>query len=176
MSSERTALLGYTGYVGSNLLAQQPFTDVYNSSNVNSIIGRRYDRIVCAAAPGFKLGATTLKQTFLGAPYDDAAALRSLAEVLAQVECTGTFVLISTLSVYAVTSDEESAALHPELGPVNRDHPTHCLDERREVWSRNLARGGASDHEYGRNRAALEHWLLTESPFRDNCLIVRLPG
>lgn len=173
--SPRSALLGHTGYVGGNLAAQGCFTDLYNSRNIDALAGRRYRRIVCAAAPGFKLGATTLRATMEGRPYDDGAALSALKASLSRVECVGTFILISTLSVYAVTSDAESAALRADID-FDRASPAHCLDERRDVWSRRLARGGASDHAYGRNRAELERWVLEESKFKGNCVVVRLPG
>ena len=170
-----SALLGYTGYVGSNLATQGEYTHLYNSSNINSINGHTFDTITCAAAPGFKLGATQLNQTMEGLAYNDAAALDGLKDVLSQVKCRGTFILISTLSVYAVTSDAESKKLQPTVR-FSRSQPEHTLNEDRDVWSRSLATGGMSDHEYGRNRAKLEHWLMTESPFKENYLIVRLPG
>ena len=47
-----SALIGYTGFVGGNLLRQFAFTDLYNSTNIETIAGRAYDLIVCAGAPG----------------------------------------------------------------------------------------------------------------------------
>ncbi len=45
----RTALIGYTGFVGGNLNAQHTFDDLYNSKNVADIEGKEYDLVVSAA-------------------------------------------------------------------------------------------------------------------------------
>ena len=59
----------------------------------------------------------------------------ALIEDLSAVQ-TDFFVLISTLSVYAVTSLEESLALRPEKQPAS--HAAHTLTESREVraWAK----------------------------------------
>jgi nucleoside-diphosphate-sugar epimerase len=44
-----SALIGYTGFVGSNLDRQYTFTDKYNTSNINELDGRTYDLVVSAA-------------------------------------------------------------------------------------------------------------------------------
>lgn len=45
----RTALIGYTGFVGSNLATQHAFDDLYNSKNISDIEGKEYDLVVSAA-------------------------------------------------------------------------------------------------------------------------------
>jgi nucleoside-diphosphate-sugar epimerase len=45
----KTALIGYTGFVGSNIAAQHTFTDYYNSKNIAEIEGKEYDLVVSAA-------------------------------------------------------------------------------------------------------------------------------
>ena len=45
----KTALIGYTGFVGSNLAAANEFTDIYNTANIDDIRGRTYDLVVSAA-------------------------------------------------------------------------------------------------------------------------------
>ncbi len=45
----RTALIGHTGFVGSNLLAEHPFDELYRSTNIETIAGERFDLVVCAA-------------------------------------------------------------------------------------------------------------------------------
>ena len=45
----KTALIGYTGFVGSNIAAAQDFTDCYNTRNISDIRGRSYDLVVSAA-------------------------------------------------------------------------------------------------------------------------------
>ena len=44
-----TALIGHTGFVGSNILSGRPFDDLYNSSNLDQIAGKHYDLVVSAA-------------------------------------------------------------------------------------------------------------------------------
>ncbi len=45
----RTALIGYTGFVGSNIANQHTFDDLYNSKNIAEIAGKEYDLVVSAA-------------------------------------------------------------------------------------------------------------------------------
>jgi len=41
----RIALVGYTGFVGSNLRVQYPFDDLYNSKNIADIEGKEYKTV-----------------------------------------------------------------------------------------------------------------------------------
>ncbi|MFZ3009920.1 MAG: NAD(P)-dependent oxidoreductase [Candidatus Microsaccharimonas sp.] len=45
----KTALIGFTGFVGSNLERLYKFDDLYNSKNIADIEGREYDLVVSAA-------------------------------------------------------------------------------------------------------------------------------
>ncbi len=45
----RSALIGYTGFVGGNIKQQHSFTDYYNSRNIADIEGKSYDLVVSAA-------------------------------------------------------------------------------------------------------------------------------
>lgn len=45
----KTALIGYTGFVGGNIKTQYSFDDQYNSSNIADIEGKEYDLVVSAA-------------------------------------------------------------------------------------------------------------------------------
>jgi hypothetical protein len=53
-----SALIGYTGFVGSNLDRQHAFDDRYNSKNINAIAGKSYDLIVCAGIQAKKWWAS----------------------------------------------------------------------------------------------------------------------
>lgn len=55
----RTALVGYTGFVGSNLAASFEFTDLYNSKNIKEAFGTEPDLLVYAGLPAamFKANA-----------------------------------------------------------------------------------------------------------------------
>jgi nucleoside-diphosphate-sugar epimerase len=99
----KKALIGYTGFVGSNLLEQLSFTDVYNSSNIEDIRGKTYDIVYCA-------GVSAKKWLANQQPAQDWAAIQSLISNLEQVEARH-FVLISTVDVY------------PDPVEVNEDSP-----------------------------------------------------
>lgn len=45
----KSALIGYTGFVGNNLIGQAHFDDLYNSKNIGDACDREYDLLVCAA-------------------------------------------------------------------------------------------------------------------------------
>lgn len=107
----RTALIGHTGFVGSTLARQFSFTDHYNSQNITEIVGKTYDLIVCAAAPGVKWKANQ-------EPMADKASIDHLITQLNQVtaaEC----VLISTVDVYPVIAgvDETTVIDQSQLQP-----------------------------------------------------------
>lgn len=91
------ALIGYTGFVGGNLIAQTHFDSFYNSRNIESISGETFDVGVCAAAPAEKWRGNK-------EPEADIKAIERLARCLA----TATFkkmILISTVDVYPKPSN-----------------------------------------------------------------------
>ncbi len=88
----RTALIGFTGFVGATLLRQTTFDDCYNSKNIKAIAGRQYDLVVCAGAPAVKWQANQQ-------PQEDWANLQRLITALQQV-AVESFLLISTVDVY----------------------------------------------------------------------------
>lgn len=89
-----TALIGYTGFVGSNLAAQERYDELYNSKNIEDIRGRSFDRVVCAGAPGAKWIANEN-------PQEDKANIQRLINALASVDANS-FTLISTIDVSAI--------------------------------------------------------------------------
>jgi dTDP-4-dehydrorhamnose reductase len=104
----RRALIGHTGFVGGNLLAAGGFAQTYNSQNIRSLAGERFDEIVCA-------GISAVKWLANKEPEADWAGIRRLLDVLAQVR-TERFVLISTIDVYpdpAQPLDEDAELAHP---------------------------------------------------------------
>jgi hypothetical protein len=50
----RCALVGYTGFVGSNLRSQAPFGSIYNSKNIEDIAGNTFELLVFAGAQAKK--------------------------------------------------------------------------------------------------------------------------
>lgn len=107
----KTALIGYTGFVGSNLATQHTFDDLYNSSNIQDIEGKEYDLIVSA-------GARAEKWRINQEPEKDLAEIMGLINHLKRVK-TKKFVLISTVDVYKIPVgvDEntpiDTEGLHP---------------------------------------------------------------
>ncbi|HEX4684869.1 MAG TPA: NAD-dependent epimerase/dehydratase family protein [Gemmatimonadaceae bacterium] len=101
---ESAALIGYTGFVGGNLLRQRPFTDRFNSSNIDQISGRNFDLVVVAGARAEKWKANA-------DPERDLDNIECLIKALSSVDARKV-VLISTVDVFKdpVGVDEESAA------------------------------------------------------------------
>ena len=102
-----SALIGHSGFVGGTLLAQTTFDDLYRSTNIEEIEGRRYDLLVCAGAPAVKWKANQ-------APSEDLANLRRLMAALETVHVE-TAVLISTVDVYHQPGQvDETTPVNPE--------------------------------------------------------------
>jgi len=92
-----TALVGYTGFVGSNLKNQYTFDDFYNSKNIDDIKNKKYDLIVFSGVPAVKWMANK-------DPKKDLEIIKKLQDILKTVVAKQ-FVLISTIDVYPVTKD-----------------------------------------------------------------------
>jgi hypothetical protein len=91
----RTALIGYTGFIGNNLRTQYQFTDLYNSVNFREMKDQRYDFVVCAGVSGVKWLAN--KQ-----PFEDKNGISDLEKILSTITAQK-FVLISTIDTYSLT-------------------------------------------------------------------------
>lgn len=103
----RTALIGYTGFVGGTLLRQRPFDEKYNSSNIKAIEGQEFDLLVCAGAPAAKWIANQH-------PEEDLRNIEGLMGHLKSVSALR-IVLISTVDVYRRPIDvDESTPIDPE--------------------------------------------------------------
>jgi len=97
----KTALIGYTGFVGSNLLRDRSFTKHYRSTNIEAIAGEHFDLVVCAGAPAVKWKANQ-------DPLTDRASLGRLMTALERVKANR-FVLISTVDVYGQVNGVDEA-------------------------------------------------------------------
>ena len=86
------ALVGSTGFVGSNILDAAPFDSVYRSTDIADIRGREFDLVVSAAnrADSHRINA---------AGAADRAEIDGLVDQLATVTIRR-LVLISTVCVY----------------------------------------------------------------------------
>jgi len=97
------ALIGFSGFVGSNLLARRAYDSTFRSSNIDAIRGQSFGHIVCAGVQAMKWWANLH-------PDEDRAGIRRLIEPLAAASADR-FTLISTIDVYPIPRevDEESA-------------------------------------------------------------------
>ena len=50
----KTAIVGYTGFVGNTLCQKTKFSDCYNRTNIEKIQGKEYNIVFCAGAPSAK--------------------------------------------------------------------------------------------------------------------------
>ena len=108
------ALIGYTGFVGSNLLNQQTFDDCYNSSNISQIQNKNYEQVFCA-------GVSAKKWIANRDPVNDRENIQSLIEHLKTIKVKK-FILISTVDVYPspINVDENSAITLDECQPYGK--------------------------------------------------------
>jgi nucleoside-diphosphate-sugar epimerase len=86
------ALIGYTGFVGSNLARQANFNAFYNSTNIHQIDGKRFDLVVCTGARAEKWKAN----------QEPESDLSNIEMLISHLKCISskTFILISTVDVY----------------------------------------------------------------------------
>lgn len=111
-----SCLIGYTGFVGSNLLAQRDFDVLINSKNFHTMEGKHFSEIVCA-------GVSAVKWKANKNPEEDWAKIQALIDVLNTVSADS-FVLISTIDVYSVCKDvdELSDCHNPAHHAYGRHH------------------------------------------------------
>jgi len=97
-----TALIGYTGFVGSTLDAAISPTHRYRSTNIDEIRGQSFDHVICAGVQAKKWWANLH-------PEEDLEGIKKLLEPLEEVKA-GRFTLVSTIDVYPAPRgvDEDS--------------------------------------------------------------------
>lgn len=99
-------LVGYTGFVGSNLNIANCFTHLYNTQNINESYGTNPDILVYAGVTGTKYIANSN-------PGKDAAIIKSAIDNIIKIKATK-LVLISTIDVYerpeGLTEDNEATS------------------------------------------------------------------
>jgi len=108
MNFESSALIGYTGFVGSNLLRQRGFDACFNSSNIAQIAGRSFDLVVCCGAPAEKWKANA-------EPERDLDNIERLTRALTRVEAHKV-VLISTIDVFMNPVEVDEGSPTPTSG------------------------------------------------------------
>lgn len=126
----RHALIGDTGFVGSNLRHQASFQEQFHSSNIQDIHGHSYDLLVCAGAPATKWKANQY-------PEEDWANIQSLINHLSSVKAKY-FVLISTVDVYPTPSEvDENSPITPSLAEPYGKHRYFLEEFVRQNFSQN---------------------------------------
>lgn len=101
------SLIGDSGFIGGSLLRQVRINDRYNARTIETIVGRRYDLLIIAGAPGAKWRANQN-------PAADAASIARLTAALDRVTARRV-VLISTVDVYPrPIKVTESSAFDPD--------------------------------------------------------------
>ena len=102
------AIVGYTGFVGSNLVRQTHFDDFYNSKNIENIGGKTYDLLVCSCAPAEKWRVNK-------EPLRDLENLNRLTGCLSKVHAHKV-ILISTVDIYPTPIGvDEGTTIDPDL-------------------------------------------------------------
>lgn len=107
IKTDGSSLIGYSGFVGSTLLKQTQFESLYRSTNIQEIVGRSFDTVVCAGAPAQKWIANK-------EPEADLRKIGDLINQLESVRCK-LFVLISTVDIFKSPLDvDESTQIEEE--------------------------------------------------------------
>lgn len=102
-----TALIGHSGFVGSNLLAQRNYESLFRSTDIDTIRGRSFDHVVCAGVQAMKWWANLH-------PEEDLVGIEKLLAPLTEVKADR-FTLISTIDVYPEPRNVDEDSL------INRD-------------------------------------------------------
>lgn len=102
------AIVGHTGFVGSNLIEGFRFHHMFNTVNINDITNHEYDLVVCAGIPSLKWAANKN-------PKDDLDNIIELTNILKNVK-TNYFILISTIDVF------EKISNNPDLVKCSEFH------------------------------------------------------
>ena len=95
------ALIGYTGFVGSNLLSQRSFESLYNSKNINEMSLGSFDDVICA-------GVSAVKWIANKDPDTDKDNIDSLKKILKTIKAKR-FILISTVDVYPIMKNGDES-------------------------------------------------------------------
>jgi hypothetical protein len=95
----QAGLIGYTGFVGSNLQRAFAFDACYNTQNIQDIHSQHFDLLVCAAPQAKKWWANQN-------PAQDKALLQGLMDHLKTVQADR-FVLISSIDVFPKIQDAD---------------------------------------------------------------------
>lgn len=114
----KSALIGYSGFVGSNILEQHPFDETYNSKNFREMSNREFSVVVCA-------GISAVKWLANKDPAEDKRKIQELKDVLSTIKAER-FILISTIDVYPVIVGKDES--YDCSSTPNNAYGTHRLE------------------------------------------------
>jgi len=99
----KIAIIGHTGFVGTNLCQQIDFKFKYNTKNIDDIVEEEFEKVYCAAPSAVKWKANKF-------PLEDDKHVTRLIDVIRKVK-TDKFILLSTIDVYSDPNhvDEDSS-------------------------------------------------------------------
>lgn len=126
----KKALIGKTGFIGSNLRLQTTFDAEYHSVNIDEMPDLQFDLVVCAGAPATKW---EINQK----PKEDTLNLERLAKSICKTKI-GRLILISTIDVFTHPYDVDETCSPDAKEPYGRNrawleatvsaqHPTTIL-------------------------------------------------
>lgn len=113
------ALIGHSGFVGSNLQRDDSFDATFNSRNIDDIRGRHFRRVVCAGVPAVKWLANQR-------PAADRDNIGRLVDALHHITAD-TFILISTIDIYPEPIGVDESKV-PDVCDVTEPYGRHRLE------------------------------------------------
>ena len=116
----KTALVGYTGLVGSNLLQFYNFDCLYNSKNFEDAKYKTFDTLFFCGVPAVKWHANKY-------PQQDNDTIENIKSILDTIKVTS-FVLISTVDVYNEVDNQHDEDLDVDY------HSNHTYGKNRFLF------------------------------------------
>ena len=107
---KKIGLIGYTGFIGSNLKKQFKTKSNYNSKNISKIVNEDFHILICAGTSSKRWQANKF-------PKADLKAIIKLTNSLKAIKVTK-FILISTIEVYGNNNNKD------ELSKTNKKNNT----------------------------------------------------
>lgn len=117
----KKVLVGYSGFVGSNLCSKEKFDGLYDSKNVQEAYGSNPDILVYSGVPAQKFMANKF-------PEEDFKIIEGAIENIKKIN-PKKIVLISTIDVYKepINVDEDTEIITEDLQPYGKNR--YCLEQ-----------------------------------------------
>lgn len=124
---KNNAIIGHTGFIGKNLCDRISFKDFFNSQNIDQIIGKSYDYIICAApsAEKWKINIDGTK---------DLENINIILDVLSTVKVDN-FILLSSIDIYG-----KGISLNPDETSIPSLFENHNYGENRIFFENSLSK------------------------------------